>query len=105
MRIVSAVGCRREAIQTRLRRRLRRTKANTLAICSMHIRYCAGENAAPFLTAFQTPYLRGLKARADWLIRRFGAYTESELRAFMRKLFDGWIEEFQVAERSLGGRS
>ena len=67
------------------------------------IRYCAGENAAPFLGALQSTYLRALKYRANWLISTFGVTSEPEFRAVMRKFFDRWVEEFQRAEQSLGG--
>lgn len=66
------------------------------------IRYLAGENAVPFLQALQTDYLCALKERADWLVDAFGAQTDPEFRAVMRRFFDRWVEEFQTAERSLG---
>ena len=66
------------------------------------IRYHAGENAAPFLEALQTDYLRALKNRAEWLAGEFGALSDTELRALLRRFFHRWVEEFQVAERSLG---
>jgi hypothetical protein len=66
------------------------------------IRYMAGENAAPFLVSLQSRYLSALKERADWLVEYFGADSEIEFRAVMRRFFDRWIEEFQIAERSLG---
>lgn len=69
------------------------------------IRYCAGENAVPFLTALQSPYLNVLKERAGWLAAHFGDYTEPEFRAVMRQFFDRWVEEFQMAERSMGAEA
>jgi len=69
------------------------------------IRYRAGENAAPFLQTLQSEYLTDLKDRAEWLAGEFGASSEPEFRAVMRKFFDRWVEEFQVAERSLGVES
>lgn len=69
------------------------------------IRYRAGENAAPFLQTLESDYLVDLKERAEWLAGEFGASSESEFRAVMRKFFDRWVEEFQVAERSLGMES
>lgn len=66
------------------------------------IRYRAGENAAPFLDALQSSYLSALKRRADWLVGEFGASSEAEFRAVMRRFFDRWVEEFQIAEQSLG---
>lgn len=66
------------------------------------IRYRAGENAVPFLQALQSDYLAALKDRADWLVGEFGAASERDFRAVMRRFFDRWVEEFQTAERSLG---
>jgi hypothetical protein len=67
--------------------------------------YRAGENATPFLQALQSDYLGALKERAGWLVGHFGALSEAEFRALMRRFFDRWVEEFQVAERSLGVES
>lgn len=69
------------------------------------IRYRAGENATPFLQAPQSDYLGALKDRAEWLVGEFGALSDAESRALMRRFFDRWVEEFQVAERSLGAES
>jgi hypothetical protein len=69
------------------------------------IRYRAGENAATFLAALETEYLTSLKGRADWLNDVVGKKTDQEFRTLMRRFFDGWIEEFQAAERSLGAES
>lgn len=66
------------------------------------IRYCAGENAAPFLSSLESDYLKALKERAAWLVNTLGDCTEQEFRAIMRRFFDHWVEEFQAAERSLG---
>ena len=66
------------------------------------IRYRAGENATPFLQALQSGYIGALKDRAEWLVGEFGALSNTEFRALMRRFFDRWVEEFQVAERSLG---
>jgi len=66
------------------------------------IRYCAGENAVPFLSALESEYLKGLKQRARWLVERFGDLPDPEFRNTMRQFFAHWVEEFQTAERSLG---
>jgi hypothetical protein len=66
------------------------------------IRYRAGENAALFLHSLQSDYMSALKDRAEWLVGEYGAYTEIELRAVLRRFFDQWVEEFQIAELSLG---
>ena len=64
--------------------------------------YKAGEYAAPFLNALQSPYLASLKSRADWLMSHVGGYTNAELIALMRGFFDDWVEEFHELEISIG---
>lgn len=66
------------------------------------IQYIAGENAAPFLGAVQSDYMKALQERACWLVQHFGATAEDEFRALLRRLFDQWGEEFQNVERSMG---
>lgn len=66
------------------------------------LRYRAGENAAPFLAALETDYLKDLKERANWLVSAVGKLDDQEFRRMMRRFFDDWVEEFQLAERSLG---
>lgn len=66
------------------------------------IRYQAGENAAPFLTALESEYLMALRERAKWLVDALADCTEQEFRTVMRRFFDDWVEEFQGVERSLG---
>jgi hypothetical protein len=53
----------------------------------------------------QSSYLSALKSRADWLVEALGARSETEFRAIMRRFFDRWVEEFQIAEQSLGADS
>ena len=66
------------------------------------ILYGAGENAAPFLASLESPYLTSLKQRAAWLVKHLGSLTDIEFRTTMRRFFDGWVEEFQAVEQSLG---
>jgi hypothetical protein len=65
--------------------------------------YKAGENAAVFLSALESDYLVALKERAKWLFGALGKKTETEFREVMHRFFDKWVEEFQAAEKSLGG--
>lgn len=67
------------------------------------IQYGAGENAALFLASLSTSYLRALKERATWLVKTLGSHSDPEFRTVMRRFFDGWVEEFQDVERSMGG--
>jgi hypothetical protein len=64
--------------------------------------YVAGENAAAFLDALQSPYLMKLKDRATWLIGHFSGYTNSEFNAIIGRYFEDWVIEFQEFERSIG---
>jgi hypothetical protein len=67
--------------------------------------YRAGENAILFLDSMASEYLLELKRRASWLVSTFGNTSEPEFRRFMQSYLDRWVEEFQIAERSLGSTS
>lgn len=69
------------------------------------IRYFAGENASPFLAAIQSDYVKALQERAHWLVDHLGRLPEGDFRALLRRFSNQWIEEFQIAERSLGGQA
>ncbi len=66
------------------------------------ILYRAGESAAPFINAFQSPYLISLRDHAAWLMGHLGAYTDQEFSGLMRQWFDEWVEEFQEVEPRFG---
>src|SRR6185436_18072872 len=66
------------------------------------IRYRGGENAAPFLSMVESEYLVALLERAVWLVDVLADHSEHEFQDIMRRFFDRWVEEFQVAEHSLG---
>jgi hypothetical protein len=55
-----------------------------------------------FLDSLRTPYLKGLKVRAGWLVHHLANYRDDEFDALMRRFFDRWVVEFQDIERSLG---
>lgn len=63
--------------------------------------YVAGENAAAFLDALQSFYLRKLKDRAGWLIDHFSDISDVGFNATIRRYFDDWMIEFQEFERSI----
>jgi hypothetical protein len=69
------------------------------------ILYRAGESAAPFVNAFQAPYLVALREHANWLMGHLGGYTDQEFTGLMRQWFDNWVEEFQQVEGRLGGEA
>jgi hypothetical protein len=64
--------------------------------------YRAGENAVLFLDSMASAYLLELKRSAAWLVSTFGDTSEPEFRRFMQSYLERWVEEFQIAERSLG---
>jgi len=66
------------------------------------ISYCAGEAAAMFLDALQSPYFERMKVRAGWLVKHLADYSAPEFDDLMRRFFDQWVMEFQHAEESLG---
>jgi hypothetical protein len=65
--------------------------------------YQAGENATVFLSSLESDYLVALKERAEWLVSALGKMSELEFRQVTHRFFDKWVEEFQAAEKSLGG--
>lgn len=69
------------------------------------IKYGAGENATTFLSSVSSGYLLALKDRAAWLVETLGELRDEQFKSVMRRLFDQWVEEFQQAEKSLGGEA
>lgn len=67
------------------------------------ISYTAGDFAEAFLTSLGSAYMLALRERAGWVVREFGELGESELRERIGAFFDHWIEQFQVAHKSLAG--
>jgi hypothetical protein len=69
------------------------------------IKYGAGENATTFLSLVSSNYLLTMKDRAAWLVETLGNLPDERFKGVMRRFFDKWVEEFQQAERSLGGEA
>ena len=67
------------------------------------IEYGAGEFAETFLDSLTSPYLISLRSRATWVVEAYADLGDDELREQMGRFFDKWIEQFQVAHRSLAG--
>jgi len=65
--------------------------------------FSAGEFAETFYASLTSPYLIALRVRAKWVAQRFANVSESDFREFMTAAFGQWIEQFQIAERSLAG--
>jgi hypothetical protein len=42
-----------------------------------------------------------LRERAAWVAETFGDLSQDQFRQIMNSAFGRWIEEFQIAERSL----
>jgi hypothetical protein len=66
------------------------------------IRYRAGESAAFFISAMETPYLCALRERASWVVKRYATLSDFEFNQMMRGFLDNWLIEFQAVEHSLG---
>ncbi len=96
-----ATEVRRKVVQDALHLMMTRDLITRL-IQDDGIRYCAGEAAAMFLDSLRTPYLEGLKDRAEWLVHHLANYTDEEFDGLMHQFFNTWVMEFQHVEQSLG---
>jgi hypothetical protein len=58
------------------------------------IGYSAGEYAVVFLDSLSTDYVKKLRSRADWVVRRFQELPDPELAAYMKARWSQWGAEF-----------
>jgi hypothetical protein len=58
------------------------------------IGYSAGEYAVVFLDSLTSDYVKQLRNRADWVIRRFQDLPDVELAAYMKSRWTQWGAEF-----------
>ena len=58
------------------------------------IMYQASPLTATFLGYMQQPYTKKLQERAQWVIERFGAYSDHRLVEFFKANLDRWGGEF-----------
>lgn len=58
--------------------------------------FAATDKSAGFLDALSTEYLKGLRARADWVVDSFGPLDDSELEAMVRERIGTWGAEFTM---------
>jgi hypothetical protein len=58
--------------------------------------YAGTEHAAAFLDALSTPYVSGLRDRADWVVERFGPLTDNALTSLVREHIGEWGAEFAL---------
>jgi hypothetical protein len=56
--------------------------------------FAATDKSAGFLDTLSTDYLKGLRARADWVVDSFGLLVDSELDALVRARIGTWGAEF-----------
>jgi hypothetical protein len=98
---IPATEVRRKVVQSALHLMMTRDLV-CREVTNEGIHYRAGESAAPFLNAFQSPYLVLLRDHASWLMSHLGSYTDPEFSGLMRKFFEEWVEEFQEVKVSLG---
>lgn len=59
------------------------------------ILFQAGDNSEFFVNALQTPYLRQLYERAQWLAGYFEHHSDEDFDEIMRNLLTNWVSEFQ----------
>lgn len=59
--------------------------------------YVVTDDALPFLDAFQSAYIIGLRIRTQWVWDTFGPRGEDAIRAQVETLFQ-WTSEFQPME-------
>ena len=95
-----ATEVRRKVVQSALHLMMTRDLVQR-AIEETGIRFRAGEMAASFLDALQSPYAIELKRRAAWLVDHLAHYDDQDFDTLMRRFFDQWVVEFQHAEQSL----
>ena len=67
------------------------------------IEFCAGEFAESFLDSLASQYNLTLRNCATWVVNTFSDMDDEQLHGQMTHFFDEWIEQFQVALRSLAG--
>jgi hypothetical protein len=65
--------------------------------------YRAGDFAETLLASLSSPYLIALRQRAAWVAESFADLGELEFNTAIGTFFDQWIDQFQVAQRSLAG--
>ena len=58
--------------------------------------YAATEASAAFLDTLEGGYIHHLRNRADWLVERFAAASDSDLREFVRENITAWGSEFEM---------
>lgn len=58
--------------------------------------FAATDKSAGFLDALSSEYLKGLRARADWVIDNFGLVDGAELDAMVRERIGTWGAEFAM---------
>lgn len=59
------------------------------------IQFTATEQAQPFLNLLETAYARALADRARWVVDRYAALSDTELRDAIREVSGRWAEEFE----------
>ncbi|PUB78226.1 MAG: threonine transporter [gamma proteobacterium symbiont of Ctena orbiculata] len=79
------------------------SRALVIRIPTEHgIEFMAGENASAFVNSFNTPYLKKLIERSQWVASEYGEATEEEVRSVTRQFFDKWTTQFHAIKGSLG---
>jgi hypothetical protein len=58
--------------------------------------FMATDKSAGFLDALGSEYLKGLRARSDWVFNNFGLLNDAELDAMVRERIGDWGAEFTM---------
>ncbi|MGA8030510.1 MAG: ABC-three component system middle component 2 [Bryobacteraceae bacterium] len=61
--------------------------------------YYAEDDAGPFLDSLTAEYISELKGRAVWVVNRFSAMSDHEIRVLLSQIYDQWSREFQMPEQ------
>src|ERR1017187_8890027 len=61
--------------------------------------YRAEDDAGPFLDSLTAEYINDLRNRAAWVVGRFGATSDQEIRVLLSQIYDQWSREFQIPEQ------
>lgn len=96
------LGMRRATLEEGLRVMLRARLVDMRA-SRTGIRYGAGDEAYSFVSALQSNYIVELRSRSQWVVERFGALSEQEVRERMRAIFGSWSEQLGDDQRGADG--
>ncbi len=90
---VGELGMKRQLVEDGLQI-LVRSELAELTIDARGFQFRASEEAHGFTTLLQTPYARGLRERAKWIVELLLPADEASIRHQMGSVLGNWNEEF-----------